>query len=330
MKHALVVPTIRETSILEFLNAWDGLDWEIIVVEDNPEKSFRLIDVEHHYSWSEIDELLGDKSWIISRRDSAIRSFGFYIAYLMGAEHIFTLDDDCLPRSKSFIEEHKRAIEEAPLWIDSVPGYRTRGFPYEDVGLNTKVVMNMGLWHGVPDYDAVQQLSGVAPKRITLPQGHRLIPANQYFPMCGMNVCFKREAAPLMYFPLQGKGWPYRRFDDIWCGVIMKKICDHLGLQVSIGPPHILHSKASNVYKNLEKEAPGIGFHDTFWKTINSISLNETTPIGCMAQLGQNLLNVSANEYMWEVGRALVEWASLFSNPDQLAPDSDVELKHSE
>ena len=30
-----------------------------------------------HFSWTEIDKILGYDSWIISREDSAIRCFGF-------------------------------------------------------------------------------------------------------------------------------------------------------------------------------------------------------------------------------------------------------------
>ena len=115
--NCLIVPSIRESSIHEFLNKWDGLDWTIIVVEDNPEKSFRLLDVEHHYSWAEINHILGDDAWIISRRDSAIRSFGFYIAHQLGAEHIFTLDDDCHPSGTGFIMEHKLAMDAVPTLI---------------------------------------------------------------------------------------------------------------------------------------------------------------------------------------------------------------------
>lgn len=51
----LVVPTIREYCIQEFLDAWKFESFhEIIIVEDNPEKTFKISDHYHHYSWKEI------------------------------------------------------------------------------------------------------------------------------------------------------------------------------------------------------------------------------------------------------------------------------------
>ena len=312
LKNALVVPTIREANIKEFLREWSAHDFDTIVVEDNPQKSFNLNSDIEHFSWKEIDEELGNKSWIISRRDSAIRSFGFYYAYKMGYENIFTLDDDCLPINISFIEDHLKNLNNFSQWTHSVPGQRTRGFPYGDVGKNTNVKVSMGLWENVPDYDAIQELSGNNPK-LVLPTEVRLMPANQYFPLCGMNMCFKREIAPLMYFPLQGKGWPYGRFDDIWCGVIMKKVCDWLRFQIAVGPPNVNHTRASNVFKNIIKEAPGIGFHDTFWKSIDEVDLTNDNPIGCMVEISEKLSN-SNDEYLRKVGYAIKDWADIFLN----------------
>ena len=44
-----------------------------------------------------------------------------------------------------------------------------------------------------------------------------------------MSLAFRIEALPLMYLPLMGEGQPYDRFDNIWGGVIAKRVCDHLG-----------------------------------------------------------------------------------------------------
>jgi len=314
MTTALVVPSIREKNILEFLDNWKDIHWdEIIVVEDNPEKTFRLGSRVSHFSWAEIEFHMEDRSWIISHRDSAIRSFGFYYAHMIGHDYIYTLDDDCAPLDPFFCEKHLENLNTSTKWTYSVPGQRTRGFPYDDLGKNRNVMVSMGLWENVPDYAAIQELGGNNPK-LVLPETSTLMPANQYFPFCGMNVCFRNEAAVLMYFPLQGEGYPYRRFDDIWCGVIMKKICDHLGWQVAVGPPHINHTKASNKFVNLEKEAPGIAFHDTFWKTVDSIKLEGDTAVECMRDIGWGLRKKSeVDSYLNNVGKAIVTWANLFA-----------------
>lgn len=310
--HALVVPTIRESSILEFLNKWDDQDWTIIVVEDNPEKTFRLLNVDHHFCWEDIERELGDDAWIISRRDAAIRSFGFYMAHKLGADFIFTLDDDCHPlEGEDFIQQHIDRIVRTPQWTHAVPDQPTRGFPYYNLGALTNIVLNVGLWEGIPDFDAVQTLSGS--KHIDLEHCDRIIPRGQYFPMCGMNLCFKREIAPLMYFMLMGEGYPYRRFDDIWAGIIIKKVCDHLGYLVSVGTPFIHHAKASDPFVNLAKEAPGIGVNEDFWQKVDAIPLAGSTPVQCMKEIGLGIKTFD-NDYMDSLGRAIIAWSQLFQS----------------
>ena len=53
----------------------------------------------------------------------------------------------------------------------------------------------------------------------------------------------------------------------------MKKICDHLGLDVSIGKPTVFHQRASDPFVNLVKEAPGIALNESFWQEIDAITI---------------------------------------------------------
>lgn len=313
--NVLVVPSIRESHFHEFMSKWDDLDWTIIVVEDSPKKSFRLTET-YHFAWEDIDQELGDKSWVISHRDSSIRSFGHYMAYKMGADYIFTLDDDCFPGgfvNSRHIQDHLNKLNNVSRWTYSVPGYKTRGVPYQNTGAANNVMLSVGLWEGVPDFDAVQTLGGA--HHVTLPRHDFLVARGQYFPMCGMNLCFKREITPLMYFPLMGEGQPYRRFDDIWCGIIAKKIMDHLNMLVSIGEPSIHHAKASNVFTNLVKEAPGIAFNEHFWEIIDGIPLTGDTPAACMLEVGLALHKME-DSYLSRLGQAIQVWVSLFQSKE--------------
>lgn len=159
--NALVVPSIREKSLLQFLEKWEGIPLEVFVIEDNPTKQFKSLNgIVHHYSWSEINDILGDDAWIISKRDSAIRSFGFLMAYRSGADYIYTLDDDCAPNNGSitFCDDHQKAITGNTRWTESYQDKRTRGIPYKNKGC-ANVVLNMGLWYGHPDLDSIQTLS---------------------------------------------------------------------------------------------------------------------------------------------------------------------------
>lgn len=316
MKTALVVPTIRKDNIEKFLKIWRRInhnEWnDIIIVEDNPQKTFELDSDCHHVAWEDISIDLGDNAWIISRRDSAIRSYGFLLAYRLGADYIFTLDDDCAPDGfTDFIAEHINNLEETPKWIESIPNQRTRGLPYKNKGVAKNVVMSVGFWSGMPDFDSIQTLSGQN-QNIHLPDT-RVLPFGQYAPICGMNLAFKKEIAPLCYFPLMGEGYPFQRFDDIWFGIICKKICDHLGYMITCGKPYIHHCKASDPFVNLVKEAPGIKSNETFWEVIDNVQLQHSTPVMCMEEVGQTL-QFSEDSYIKKLGKAIRTWASLFQH----------------
>lgn len=317
--NALVVPTIREECISRFIKQWEPhKHWDhVFVVEDNPSRTFDLNNGSiTHLSWKDIEDDLGDNHWIVSRRDSGIKCYGIYLAWKYGAKHTFLLDDDCLPYMEdtgaSFIKSHKNALYQWDRWTESVFGHRTRGIPYKNRGELTSVMLSHGFWNVNPDLDACQTLAGPDWNAFSKNIKSRIIPRGQYFPMCGMNVCFRSEIAPLMYFPLMGEGYPYHRFDDIWCGIIVKKICDHLDYHVVSGPTFINHYKASDPFKNLVRESPGIAASEWFWETIDNVELTDITPAGCMRELGAAL--PQEDDYLAKLGEAIQVWSSLFQS----------------
>jgi reversibly glycosylated polypeptide/UDP-arabinopyranose mutase len=151
----------------------------------------------------------------------------------------------------------------------------------------------------------------IGPLRLT---ETRVMPRGQYFPFCGMNFAFKKEATPMCLFALMGQGSPFGRFDDIWFGVICKKICDHLNYFITCGKPYIYHSKASDAFNNLVKEAPGIKFNENFWQTVDDIVLKGTTSVDCMKEIG-DALEKQDEEYLKKLGKAIQIWANLFATP---------------
>jgi reversibly glycosylated polypeptide/UDP-arabinopyranose mutase len=163
----------------------DTQNWGIhlVIVEDNPEKTFQLddellegIDYEH-VSWKEIDDELGKRSWIIPRRTDCIRSFGFYRAAKLGAQAVITLDDDVKPYREdddegTVIEEHlanlhipTAATAAIPAWTSTISPIKdhelelkVRGYPYRQTKRQQRVVISHGMWTGYPDLDSVTQL----------------------------------------------------------------------------------------------------------------------------------------------------------------------------
>lgn len=293
MRATIIVPTIREDSIKKFLKEWKPYlsGHDLIVIEDNPKRTFN-IDVDEHLSWEEIDEDMGEDSWIIPRRSDAIRNYGFLLAAQSKdrQDMIVTMDDDCYPLSDS-ITDHWKALESTSIaepWFDTMYAYPVypRGFPrlYKE----TQTVLNHGLWNNIPDLDGETQLKH--PNVRTSFSGDNFqIPTGVFFPLCGMNIAFRPEVIPAMYFMPMGRGQKYHRFADIWTGVIAKKVFDHLQLGVRSGGCEISHSRASNAEKNVKLEELGLPENEKLWDIISEIKLHQTTLEEAYLELMGNL-----------------------------------------
>ena len=247
------------------------------------------------------------------------------------ADVVIGLDDDCLPIGSpaDFVSAHVGALSARPRWVPSIDGFPTRGFPYFDLGTMDGAVANMGLWREVADYDAPQTLalqrSGQLSRTFEPASGNRLIHPQHYWPWCAMNIAFRREIAPLLYMPKMGEGSPYRRFDDIWSGVILQRSCRHLGLRLSAGDPHIRHARASDPLVNLEKEAPGIRANEDFWKIVESTTIDSSmqTPLACIEAIGTHftgagnelaalMTNRTLAGFVADEGARILKWCAMF------------------
>lgn len=319
----IVIPTIRD---LSFLNKWGGqfADTCIIVCEDRPQKSINIPKVgkkTYHYSWQEIDNDLGKDSWIIPRKVSAIRNYGFLKAHQMGADIIITIDDDCYPvKNHDLIKLHSQNLSlKTPFkWTNTYPDARhmyTRGMPY----LNRQqapVMLSHGLWTNVLDHDGPTHLQNLNFKAEFSEHFLQIIPQGAYYPMCSMNLAFRREITPLMYFPLMGEDkdgnkWGYDRFDDIWAGIFSKKIMDHLGYSVVNGAPFVEHRKASDPFKNLIKEAAGIEVNEKIWKEIDKVKLSSENVLDSYQELVEKV-EFPDNQYFKKLKEAISLWLKLF------------------
>jgi len=340
MKLALVIPTIRENSIKRFINEWEEqllkYKVDVFIIEDNPEPTFNLKINPNlkffHYSWQDFKKELGNNSWIIPRRDSSIKSFGFYMAYKMGYDVIVVLDDDCYPINNylnfsdydyfSIVKQRLNAKEinlEEEVWEPTVLNMVTRGFPYKNLKRekhysNINPILNHGLWANIPDLDAPHQLLNAIIKFDDY-FIDKLIPKGKYFAMCGMNLAFRKEAVPALYFLLMGEDesgnkYKYARFDDIWAGIFFKKIADYLGFDILSGHPVIWHERASDPLKNLQKEASGIEMNEKLWKIVDEIKLTKDNFKDCYKELAEKLPLI--DEYFDKLKKAMIIWSDLF------------------
>jgi hypothetical protein len=308
---------------LNFLDEWDELKaTELIIVQDigdKPEipKGFKSSNITI-YDHKDIKKDLGKNDWIVPTQSSACRSYGYYKAWQAGATHIYTLDNDCYPDGSNFLRGHIENLESKTTlgWYPSNNQFEfSRGFPYE-IREKSSVGISHGLWSNVPDLDAATSLHN---PNLRFVGTHRVetvtIPKNNFYPMCGMNLAWLAELTPIMYFGIFGPDWGFDQYDDIWAGVLSKKVCDHLGYAVRSGYPSVEHRKQSNVYTNLKKQAPGLEMNENFWKVVRDIQLNSTGIVESYRELIEKLPDVIQGEpsgYTKKFKEAALIWCNLF------------------
>jgi hypothetical protein len=314
----VVVPTAREASLLGFLEAWEEelAEATVLVVEDGPEPTFAVTGGNvRHLAWCDIEEQLGDVAWVIPRGSGCVRSFGCWAAARMWPDMIVALDDDVRPdpRHPGFLKAHWARLQSGSddAWVSTLDEASPRGMPYYATERELRVVLNHGLWSGVPDFDAATQLVG---SRIAMSGrwSDRTIPRGSYFPMCSMNLAWRPEFTPAMYFLLMGPDYPFDRFGDIWAGVLAKRVADHLGLAVNSGSPGVLHERASNVFTNLSKESRGLAANETFWRAVDSVVLSASSVPAAYAELADRL--PLPDPAFVALRRAMRAWAQLFDD----------------
>ncbi len=269
---AIVLPTIRPESYKRFLKAWQPLferhQVDLITVWDGKNPFVTIDKFPTSCSQSQtrfnVKDIMGKYGDSLTNFNGGIRNLGFaYVAkYLTDVDIILTLDDDVMPKGDT-IQDHIDILnKKVPIsWISTASEYM-RGFPYR-VRNEAEVVLSHGVWDGVADWDAPTQLV-LGNRPVNFYKGS--IPKYIYFPMCSMNLCFKRKLLPFIYhFPTIPE-MGIARVDDIFAGIIAKREIDKNGWAVVSGYATVIHERESNVYKNLQNEATEIELMETFWQ----------------------------------------------------------------
>ncbi len=178
MKIAVIVPTIRqEMFIRTFLPAWDHLftkhEVYLFAVADgeNPIVQPYFYNSSGKYVADMVDFTNTELEPIYNFTD-ACRNLGFYVAKREIDPDIYiSLDDDVLPiEGTDPIQEHIDALNMSVQldWVNTSTTHRMRGKPYNLP--EYPVWLSHGVWKGVPDLDAIQQLQYPDMRNVDCPQ----------------------------------------------------------------------------------------------------------------------------------------------------------------
>lgn len=322
MKIGIVIP--HHLSNLDFLNEWKEFnrqDVHLYIVEDKDNRETSVPENLNNftiYTHKDIKKELGKDSWIFPFKTSAIRSYGYLKAYQDNCDVIMTLDNDCYPEIENYwINGHLDSLSFKTTlgWVSSIPDsdIPTRGFPYL-IRDKSPIMLSHGLWSNVPDFDGIDMLKNPE-LRFDRCLTNKIIPKNNFFPLCGMNLAWKREITPLMYFGIFGPSWGFDQYDDIFCGIFSKKILDHLNYGVISGYPSVEHRKQSNAFINLQKQAPGLLLNEELWQMIDEVKLLADNPLDCYKELLDKIQIVTKTDktdYLLKYIKATKIWLSKF------------------
>jgi hypothetical protein len=262
--------------------------WAVVLPSNRPERRAAF-----EAAWAELFErhgvrlfaVIDEPPWpgipeFIPRRTDMIRSWGFVQAWRSGCRYVLSLDDDVTPVGDPFAAYERVFEQGAPvapyLSVGALTdaGCEMRGFPY---GVRwARVAVQYGGWCGVPDLDAATQITR-APVQAQFHPVVLPVPQGVAATTCAMNFAFDAEYTEWMWqLPLfEGR---YNRFGDIWSGLIQKRVLDVAGLAMVVnGPALVRHSRASNAWANLSKEAPGMEINEGVWAALPGGTWREVT-----------------------------------------------------
>ncbi len=235
---------------------------------------------------------------VIPEKAHAETSFGFLVAYEEGADFIIELDDDVQitglveGHSSNLYEESGETVISNSKWYNTLDllnlndskRYFPRGHPYAPetrvenyqwIPKGGKCVLNMGHWLGNPDFDALTILyNGGLDGRCnilgkSIKKDKVVVGKGTYFAVCSMNTSFVTKIVPAFY-QLYMNIMGIDRFDDIWSGLFLKRVADHLGDQLCLGKPVGKHEKKPrSTFKDLKKEMDGMIINEWLWKNID-------------------------------------------------------------
>jgi len=263
-------------------------------------------------------ELLGS---VIPERCHAETSFGFLVTWLEQADVIIEVDDDVFPvvgynlpndHVENLFDGGGTRVESAGRWYNTMENLEinvgevvfARGHPYSSLArmqnyswsdVGSQAVLNMGQWVNHPDLDALTifcrgGMEGICDIRSNKLRRRKLvIGKGTYIPISSMNTSFRREIVPAFY-QLYMRYMGIDRFDDIWSGVFLKRIVDHLGHYISIGAPVVAHNRTPrSTARDLSWEIRGLGVNEVLWRIIDEAEISGHDYLTCYMSLVDEL-----------------------------------------
>ncbi|XP_024967850.1 probable UDP-arabinopyranose mutase 5 [Cynara cardunculus var. scolymus] len=300
-----IVIAAFHSDLTSFMEEWRPIfsRFHLIIVEDPDLKEELKIpkgfdfDV---YTKSDIDKLAGSSNAAMFSGYSC-RYFGYLVSK---RKYIISIDDDCSPAKDNngdlvdIVTQHITNLRTpaTPFFFNTLyDPYRkgadfVRGYPF---GLRSGVtcVLSCGLWLNLADYDAPTQSLKPELRNSRYVDAVLTVPKNTLMPMSGINLAFDREMVgpallPALKLAKEGK-FRWETIEDIWCGLVVKAVCDHLDLGVKTGLPYVSRNERGSAIDSLKKEWEGVKLMEELVPFFQSLKLSPeaVTAESCVTEI---------------------------------------------
>ncbi|WRX22958.1 Reversibly glycosylated polypeptide family - like 5, partial [Theobroma cacao] len=156
-----------------------------------------------------------------------------------------------------------------------------------------KCALSCGLWLNLADHDAPTQALKTRQRNSRYVDAVITVPARALAPISGINIAFDREVVGPALVPalrLAGEGkFRWETMEDIWSGMCVKVVCDHLGLGVKSGLPYVWRTDRGDAISSLKKEWEGVKLMEEVVPFFQSVRLprTATTAEDCVVEVAK-------------------------------------------
>ncbi|XP_027184406.1 probable UDP-arabinopyranose mutase 5 [Coffea eugenioides] len=282
------------------------------------------------YTKSDIESVVGSSSSSVVFSGYSCRYFGYLVSH---KKYIISIDDDCIPAKDDkgelidAVAQHITNLmtPATPFFFNTLyDPFRkgtdfVRGYPFS-LRSGVQCGLSCGLWLNLADYDAPTQALKPGQRNSRFVDAVLTVPARAMLPVSGINIGFDRELVgpamvPAFRLVKEGK-FRWETVEDIWSGMCVKVICDHLGYGVKSGLPYVWRNDRGNAVESLKKEWEGVKLMEEVVPFFQSMRLSQgaVTAEDCVIEMAAAVKErlEPLDPVFARASEAMVEWVKLW------------------
>ncbi|CAK9175451.1 unnamed protein product [Ilex paraguariensis] len=340
-----VVIGVLHADMTSFMEEWRPVfsRFHLIIIKDPDLKDelripegFNL----HVYTKSDIERVVRPSSASLLLSGYSCRYFGYLVSQ---KKYIISIDDDCIPARDSdgnlvdVVTQHVTNLTTpaTPFFFNTLyDPYRkgadfVRGYPFS-LRSGVTCALSCGLWLNLADYDAPTQALKPGQRNSRYVDAVLTVPAKVMMPVSGINIGFDREMVgpallPALRLAREGN-LRWETVEDIWCGMCLKVVCDHLRLGVKSGLPYVWRKERGDAIESLQKEWEGVKLMEEVVPFFQSVRLSRAavTAEDCVVEIAEAVKQRLGplDPVFARAAQAMVDWVKLWKVVRTQSPPS--------